>query len=476
MVESPDMKSAEELKEKLSLYLASLSESAQQLLLRTLKKNMASGDMDPSSQLILEALEKVLPDQEPEATPPVKVALDPLLKDAFFSTAKPFTAPLNLASKSEGRLSPDSLDSIWVWIKRDIAQPEHLALIDQEIVEPDKSEIQTKAEQLKSVFLPKISQVTKKILSELGGEQKMANQLGSREIYEDLRDFMVSKEKAMALQPFLKRIDQPLASWGSPQGEEVYAHIRKFVQQFPMQTAWLFSGLTSKFADPKLLVQLATKLAGSEDAVQIGATVYAPAITQILVEMEAHIFQFKAKVNDPEGLDQALYSLAEWRKLVRAVDSELEMPVQCPWAKSLSAMKTEMSDILEKEISSVAGLIRKALRAPKEGAQESADENLLQDATRAAQIFHHAERMKDSLAINEIVRKVRKELDQTFELLTKSLVERTRNAEGHDVETCKTLGDAAAIFATHLVDDDYANSFRRQLRAAASSPELKAAG
>jgi hypothetical protein len=468
------MKSAEELKEKLSLYLASLSDSAQQLLLRTLKKNMANGSIDPSSKLILEALEKVLHDREPEAAPLVKVALDPLLKDAFFSTAKPFLAPLNLASKSEGRLSPDSLDAIWLWIKRDIAQSEHLALIDQEIVEPEKAEIQVKAEQLRSVFLPKISQVTKKILAELAGEQKMANQLGSKEIYEDLRDFMASKEKAMALQPFLKRIDQPLTSWTSPQGEEIYAQIRKFVQQFPMQTAWLFSGLTSKLSDPKLLVQLAVKLAGSEDAIQIGATVYAPAITQILVEMEAHIFQFKAKVSDPNGLDQALYSLAEWRKHIRAVESELEIPAQCPWAKSLSAMKTEMSDVLEKEISMVAGLIRKALRAPKDGAAEVADEDLLQDATRAAQIFHHAERMKDSLAINEPVRKVRKELDQTFELLTTSLVERTRNAEGGDVETCKTLGDAAAIFATHLVDDDYANSFRRQLRAAASSPELKA--
>ncbi len=470
------MKSAEELKEKLSLYLASLSDSAQQLLLRTLKKNMENGSIDPSSKLILEALEKVICEQEPEAVPPVKVALDPLLKDAFFSTAKPFVAPLNLASKSEGRLSPDSLDAIWLWIKRDIAQPEHLALIDQEIVEPPKAEIQAKAEQLRSVFFPKISQVTKKILTELAGEQKMANQLGSKEIYEDLRDFMASKEKAMALQPFLKRIEQPLTSWTSPLGEEVYAHIRKFVQQFPMQTAWLFSGLTSKFSEPKLLVQLATKLAGSEDAIQIGATVYAPAITQILVEMEAHIFQFKAKVSDPAGLDLALYSLAEWRKLIRAVESELEIPTQCPWAKSLSAMKTEMSEMLEKEISTVAGLIRKALRAPKEGATEVANEDLLHDATRAAQIFHHAERMKDSLAINEAVRKVRKELDQTLELLTTSLVERTRNAVGPDVETCKTLGDAAAIFAAHLVDDEYANSFRRQLRAAASSPDLKAAG
>lgn len=468
------MKSAEELKEKLSLYLASLSDSAQQLLLRTLKKNMANGSIDPSSKLILEALEKVLHDREPEAAPPVKVALDPLLKDAFFSTAKPFLAPLNLASKSEGRLSPDSLDAIWLWIKRDIAQPEHLALIEQEIVEPEKAEIHARAEQLKSVLLPKIAQVTKKILAELAGEQKMANQLGSPEIYADLRDFMASKDKAMALQPFLKRIEQPLTSWSSPQGEEIYAHIKRFVQQFPMQTAWLFSGLTSKLSDPKLLVQLAVKLAGSEDAIQIGATVYAPAITQILVEMEAHIFQFKAKVSDPNGLDQALYSLAEWRKHIRAVESELEIPAQCPWAKSLSAMKTEMSDVLEKEISMVAGLIRKALRAPKDGAAEVADEDLLQDATRAAQIFHHAERMKDSLAINEPVRKVRKELDQTFELLTTSLVERTRNAEGGDVETCKTLGDAAAIFATHLVDDDYANSFRRQLRAAASSPELRA--
>ncbi|MCV6546069.1 MAG: hypothetical protein OIF56_02110 [Cohaesibacter sp.] len=466
------MTSAEELKEKLSLYLSSLSDSAQQLLLRTLEKSAENGKMDPSSQLILDALKHVLKADE-EEQPEQTVALDPLLKEAFFAPAKPFIAPLNLASKSEGRVSPDSLDAIWRWIKRDIAEPDQLALINKEAVAPDKAVIAKQADQLRALLLPKISKTIKIMLKELAGEQKMANQLGSSLVYKDLMDFMAMKEKTATLQSFLKHIDQQISSWESPKGEEVYAQIRKFVQQFPMQTAWLFSGLTSKLSEPKLLVQLSAKLAGSEDALQIGATVYAPAITQILVEMEAHIFQFKAKSATGKELDSALQSLAEWRKLIRALETELEIPVQCPWAKSLSAMKTEMSDMLEKEISTSAGLIRKALRAPKEGTAEVADENLLQDATRAAQIFHHAERMKDSLAINEIVRKVRKELDQTFEVLTKSLVERTRHATGADVEICKTLGDAAVIFATHLVDEDYANSFQRQLKAAATSSELK---
>jgi hypothetical protein len=466
------MTSAEELKEKLSLYLSSLSESAQQLLLRTLRKSADNGGIDPSSKLILDALEKVL-QQEEAKVPAQEMPLEPHFKKAFFATAEPFVAPLDLASKSEGRISPNSLDAIWEWIKRDIAKPEHIEAIQEKSTEVKADYIEAKAEALRGAFLPQITKIMQKMRHELAGEQKLANQLGSKLIYNDLCDFLASKEKVAMLHPFLNRIDEPLTSWSTPKGEEVYAQIRKFVQQFPMQTAWLFSGIAPKLAEPKLLVQLSTKLAGSEDALQIGATVYAPAITQILLEMEAHIFLFQAKISEPKELDTALASLAEWRKLIRAVESELEIPVQCPWAKSLSAMKSEMSEVLEREISTVAGLIRKALRAPKEGAPEVADEDLLQDATRAAQIFHHAELMKDSLAINEVVRKVRKELDQTFELLTTSLVERTRHAVGDDIEVCKTLGDAAAIFATHLVDGNYASSFKRQLRAAAASPDLK---
>ena len=90
---------------------------------------------------------------------------------------------------------------------------------------------------------------------------------------------------------------------------------------------------------------------------------------------------------------------------------------------------------------------------------------------KAVEIFHHVERMKDTLALNAEISRIRKELDQSFEILSTSIVDRTKQATGEDVAACKALGEAAVEMARHVFDENYASSLRRQLRAASSIQE-----
>lgn len=463
------MPDSEKLKEKLRVYLSSLSDSAQQLLLRSLDHSRQQGTNDAASDMILDALTMLLKGDEPE------LLLEDQVRREFFLAAKPFLTEVDHVRKIEARISPSSLDAIWRWVVRDIASPEQKAQLASLVNGASDESLAAQTERLKETLVTAIHRYLKQILADFSGEQKLANQLGGEMIYKDLVDILSCEEKCASLRPIANRLPSSISSWSSPEGQEAYTIISRFIQGAPLKGAWFFSLITEKLASPQVKVKMATKLAGSDDAVQVAATVYAPAVDQIVGDMEGHFSIAKDTLSLPTETDSCVAALKSWRGLAKAMDVELEIPVNSRWGSSISQMKSQLSDLLARELEAVPGLVRQALRAPKSGASEKVDHNLLADAKRAVTLFHTIERIRDCLAVNGPLTRIRKELDQTFEILTTSLVERMRAAEGGDVDHLSQLGEAAAVYASLLIDENYANSFRRQLKAAASNQELVAA-
>ncbi|WP_319529353.1 hypothetical protein [uncultured Cohaesibacter sp.] len=463
------MADSEKLKEKLSLYLSTLSESAQKLLLRSLESGEREGKSDAASMLILAALRNVLREDEPLVT------LNNFVREEFFKPSQPFISAIDHVAKQKARISPTSIDKIWTWVERDVATAEQQERLKMPCNGMDSKDIAGRSMMMRDELLQASNRKIKTMMREIGGEQKLASQLGGRNVYEDMLEVLAASDNLKPLLPVISKLPDEILSWSSPEGEEAYGAVCKYIQQSPMKSPWVFSAITSRLAAPRLRVQVASKLAGSDDAIQIAATVYSPAIHQVFADLEAYLTAFETQFKDNSDLDALIASLASWRNLAKAVETELEIPSQSPWGKALSGMKSRLSEILKNEVESAPGLMRKALKAPKSGSDEHYDENVIADATKAIQIFYHAERMKESLALNGPVTRSRKELDQSFEILSTSLVDRTRQAKGDDVATCKALGEAAISFARQIVDENYANALQRQLKAAASVPELKVA-
>ena len=463
------MADGDKLKKKLSLYLSTLSDSAQQLLLRSLKTAQNEGKNDAASDLILSALIEIVKGQPPEAF------LEEKARQAFFKDTDLFIAPVDHVDKVEARISRSSLDAIWTWILRDIASAEHKKTLQLDCNYLTDEEVTSKTAALSQDLHQSIASYLKKRQREIGAEQKIGNQLGGMHIYEDLIDVMAAKERLTPMIPILSRLPEEITSWTSAEGEAAFLLISRYVQQAPLKAPWIFSAVTDRLSSPRLKVQLSTRLSGSDDAIQVAATVYAPAVIQVVADMKAYLNRFEKSVTISSELETCVESLSQWHTLARVMDAELEIPVQSDWGKSITSMKSKLSERLEEEIETTPGLIRKALRAPKDGGRETLDENLLQDATRAVELFHFAERTKDSLALNAPITRLRKEIEQSFEILTTSLIERSRQASGTDIKTCRKLGEVATLFAKLLFDEDYAMAFRRQLKAAASTPDMAAA-
>nr|WP_321444995.1 hypothetical protein [uncultured Cohaesibacter sp.] len=456
----------EKMKEKLSRYLSTLSESAQLLLLKSLEREGNDNNQDRATLLILEALRSVRVGSEPV------VPVSERVRKEIFKSCEPFIAKFDHVKKVPARISPSSIDAIWNWIARDVASPEQKARLEEACNGQDEAILRGKVRVLCQELMSSVQTYLNKMKHDFDIAQKLGNQLGNSNIYEDLLEVMVCKERHDNLKPILSRLPAEISSWSGPEGSEAYSLLTKKVQQEPMKAAWTFSATTRHLTKPRLKLQLATKLAGSDDAIQIAATVYAPAVTQVLADLEASLLQFENALKKFGDKDVAIEQLSNWRQLAKALETELELSVQSAWGKTLANMKAKLSGILENEIVPAPGLVRKALRAPKNGAAEHVDENMLQDAMKAVEIFHHVERMKDTLALNAEISRIRKELDQSFEILSTSIVDRTKQATGEDVASCKILGEAAVAMARHVFDENYASSLRRQLRAASSIQEM----
>ena len=368
--------------------------------------------------------------------------------------------------KVEARISPSSMDHIWAWVVKEIASKDQKERLQGCCNGLEDEEITKRALAFKAAAMPSIIQILNKTKREIGGEQRLGSKMGGLSVYHDLVEIASAEQVMAGLRPVLLRMPKEVTSWSSPDGAEAYAAIERYIQQAPLKASWLFSALTTRLSSPRLKIQLATKLAGSDDTVHVAATVYAPAVIQTLADMTARLTAFEANLKPQSQIHQAVEHLTMWHSMARAMETELEIPVQSPWGKSLANMKTKLSDLLEREIEAAPRLMRQTLRAPKTDGIERVDKDAILESQCAVMLFHHAERMKDTIALNGPVMRIRKEIDQSFEILTTSLIDRCRKASKNDADTFRQLGEAAANYAEFLFDEDYANAFRRQLKAA----------
>lgn len=228
------MADAGKLREKLVLYLSSLSDSAQQLLLQSLEKSIAAGQSDTASELILSALKKVLAEKDPQTE------LAEYVKQELFKPCKVFISDVDQVVKIDARMSPSSIDSIWQWVCRDVATPQQSSAMAETFGDSKKGLAQEQAKQICQALGPAVSKYVTRMLHEMGGEQKLSNQLGGEVVYSDLLDFMSCKERYEALKPILDRVADEIPSWNSPEGETAYTAITRYVQAAPMKAAWAF--------------------------------------------------------------------------------------------------------------------------------------------------------------------------------------------------------------------------------------------
>jgi hypothetical protein len=135
-----------------------------------------------------------------------------------------------------------------------------------------------------------------------------------------------------------------------------------------------------------------------------------------------------------------------------------------------------MSDEIARQIDPVVGLIRRALRL--EGATSGFagrfDAESAEDAEFAIRLTLEARNALDSLALNELITKLRRPIEQTLEVVTAKLMADLKAGANTDRTDLVQAVDAAIRMSGFVFGDDYAGLIRKSRDSILNKPQKAA--
>lgn len=471
------MTQSELLTSKIKTYLRELSPQAVQTLVRTLERKRASGSEDPYVDLILSAsvdLMRVPPLQSKEETEREEALAPPKIGRAsvprlFFGPLQEFLINEQLPVKQEGRVHRAVLGKVWNWIARDVLAKDVDMLIRQVEagkIDEEKLEVLVKALRRRSVDaisaaldLGETSEKAYRRMSvELGGERGLA----------DLRDINKIFAAEGWLVPFLNAVPETLSEHRLKADVDILNLVNKASQRFPEYNSVVAAALLERANRPSALCSFAGRLARSDDPKIIGQSPFSPFVEVVLSEAERlHILAeaHRSHNPDPVAFSQALQ---EYHSLIKGVELDLDFSQAEGWRKRLSETKKSVSDIVSRELNGAHGAVRRSMQLPKVGpsGDVEVDQAVIDEAVRALRVVAMVRNATETFAVNELGKRTRQAVEQTLEIVTRSLIQELRKQHGPALEAHKAAVDVAIQLSEIYYGTEYAQQLRRSRQSA----------
>jgi ribosomal protein S20 len=447
--------------EKLRDYLRTLAPGARALLVAELERASLRGEQAPGGELILEELRRTIR----EYGQPV-----PRIGDAarlFFLPLEPFLIDGPADHKRLGRLARVSLDPIWEWIGRDLL-PAEVKTLGEDVNRALSENDRTKAEQLMRALHDRAHQRIKDTIASVNRDdrarRRLAVQVGTPRALEDLEILAAVLAQRDVLSDLARRLPNHLRSFEREQIESVKTMLEGAAAQKPSAAAvakadlflYGFILVMSRLSAPWQLIRIATYAAESDAAGRIAETPFAIAVTIVIGELECMVGDLRAelKLHRPViGLLKAIHDT------VRGLRTEIDLSGDSPWSRRLTAIRTEVSNLLKAEIETTPGRVRRLLR-PR-SAKEVVAGSLL-DATDVREVETLVEFVgacrnhANELAVNEATMRSYSELQLYLESGAKVLLDGLRHAGDADRPFRQSQVDAAIRFCRVVFGADYA--------------------
>ncbi|WP_350333396.1 hypothetical protein [Coralliovum pocilloporae] len=459
------MSSRAELVDKISAYLTSLGPGAIQMLARSIETARANGDMDAALELVMEAVQRITLSPEERARRLARPEAE------FFSGVESFVIDRTPGWKRPARISRSSLAPIWSWLHREMFSPRFSELqLDNEdaVVGMSDGDVSDIVGKFRAHCMRQLSDTLVDASSSQKMTQHFSAQLGSEEIFQDLNDIVYYN----SIEPLITRFSQslpPVIEKITDGGEKsLIKKLQLFIHQRPDDQEWAFASLIPRLSNQALLAEIAVKLAGSDDVRKIERSLGQTPLGLIHYDLAGHVKAITDISRGQPKLDTVKTHLNAYHDMLRRVSVTLDLESPSELNKSISVLRNEISGWIDQEISSISGLMRRTLRVPKDGSGSvpEFDEHTVDDCERAMAVLDIAKRIKSSLALNQSLGKVTKEVEQSFEVLFNGVLATMRDAHGELYHYCEQVTDAGIRFGSVYFGDDYADLLRRQRGAA----------
>ncbi|MCB1508586.1 MAG: hypothetical protein KDI98_07530 [Hyphomicrobiaceae bacterium] len=399
---------------KLRSYLQGLSGDARALIVRSIEQSKARGEMSQVHDLILSAMRGVMRNTG-DVFPRVRTA-----ERAFFEPLTPIIIDEHMPDKERGRIERRSLRPIWTWLTRDLAQgrfDDTLADARATAAIDDEKALCSCGRKLRKTFLPAAREAIEETEARYGGLHRLAGQLGTPRVVEDLHDMLDIFEHEDVFAEFRRRLPAKV-----PPGRDGFQSINLAFGAFegtPLEVQILAYGyLIPRLGAPGDLVRYAVEEAHTDRPSHLRKTRHAPAVSALLGEITREIEVVTNALERDRNSDTAVNALRRFHEHVRAMTSALDNETQDNWFRRLAQLRTRMSDRLAHEIEPIPGILRRALKAvAKDGVEIVPDSFAVTEANVGARLLMAARHAAESLAINSLVTDTHKQVEQLIETL-----------------------------------------------------------
>lgn len=376
------------------------------------------------------------------------------LRAAAFQPLEPYLIDIDLTERRAARIHRRLLVPLWTWLIRDAIPEEMNRALSLGAADPGR-DVTGVAVTLRGDIVKGIKSVLNGLDRQGKGTQRLAAQLGGDDPITDLGDLMHILENKAAYDAAFQRFPKTVTMYDANETGPVADALRACVADSKINLAFLGTGLLKRLASPTVLVALVLRMTGTDDARLIAQSPLSPFLDVFFAELDILVETLRAAAKLPNAGDRFVEGLRAYHECVRYITIALDIDAVPTFAKRLSASRRAISELVATEIETAPGHMRRALRvgADRGGRFDSA---AAEDAERSLRILVAARNAMDSLALNELITRTRKTVEQSIEVLTNRVMDELKTARADDREAALAAADAAIRFAAILFGDDYA--------------------
>jgi len=473
------MTHSDQLETKLKTYLSSLSPKAVEALVRNLERAKVQKDADPNIQLILSAAVTLL--RKPRPVTPDLPGGDQRrgqIQRMFFSPLDDFLINEVLPNRQEGRIHRGMLDRVWKWLGRDVMAADVRLVLEQAgnaTVSGDRIDALVQA--LRSRAVEAIGEKLHRADISEKEHRRMAAELGGARGIAELKDIQKIFAAERWLVPFLQNIPDRINEHRLKRDTDVLRLVDKCSERFPDHMPVIAAALVDRAEMPSALCAFAGRLTGDSDPKAIANSQFSPFVDVVMSEAERlQILALEHRNNNPDPIAFS-QALTEYHSLVRGVERDMDLSVTGKWHKQLAETKRSISSVVTRELNSAHGSVRRALQVPKvdQSGQIFKDQSAIDDAVRALKVVTMVRNASETFAVNEIGKRTRQAVEQTLEILTRSLITDIGKTRGPQLEAQMAAADVAIMLSEIYFGEDYAAQLRRSRQSALAKANKGAA-
>jgi hypothetical protein len=429
----------QELISRLREYLTELSPESHRTLMRSIDRSRARGEFSSIHEIILEALREVM-DLEP--------GVDRVLsaERAFFAPLEPVMGSISLPEKQIGVIDRESLRPIWIWITRDLAPgrcDEALASLRAAIVDEDSKTVAAYAKEFQRSVCQHAEEVMANLDKAHGSLKRLEGQLGNARVLADLHDIIAFFKQKPTLDSFLAQLPPKL-----PVGRDGLAMLNKALGVYADRPAsdaiYAFAAVLSRLGSPSDLVRFAVFYANSSDPAVIRGTMAGGAVQIALSEAMREIERLRLILAGERDLERVTQSLRTYHELASAIVRTLDEVPDDPWLKRLASVRTRASDLLVKELEPLMHMIRRSVGVMESGGREIVpDKSSVDEAVFGLTLFVVARDTISSLAVNALIKRMEKNIEDALENQGKQAIDRLSSASDENWAAAEARSAAA---------------------------------